>query len=244
MWLMKKFSFIIILIVLLVNSSAAQQPIGWVSKFGLAVGVTPTFIMPNIKPLNQFLPSLGLNKLPESGVFGFGGGGYAYILVIDNVRIGGLGFGGSVSEDASIGGITNEVKYSTGAGALTIEYTLPFIKKIAVSVGTMIGKGYREIEIYQNNKNFTWDEILAEFDNSTTNISRRLENDFFTITPTLNIDYPLNRFIAFRLGAGYLVSLSDKWTAANAQDVSGVPEDLNQNSFFIQTGIFIGFFAL
>ena len=244
MWLMKKFSFIIILIVLLVNSSAAQQPIGWVSKFGLAVGVTPTFIMPNIKPLNQFLPSLGLNKLPESGVFGFGGGGYAYILVIDNVRIGGLGFGGSVSEDASIGGITNEVKYSTGAGALTIEYTLPFIKKIAVSVGTMIGKGYREIEIYQNNKNFTWDEILAEFDNSTTNISRRLENDFFTITPTLNIDYPLNRFIAFRLGAGYLVSLSDKWTAANVQDVIGIPEDLNQNSFFIQTGIFIGFFAL
>lgn len=244
MWLMKKFSFIIILIVLLVNSSAAQQPIGWVSKFGLAVGVTPTFIMPNIKPLNQFLPSLGLNKLPESGVFGFGGGGYAYILVIDNVRIGGLGFGGSVSEDASIGGITNEVTYSTGAGALTIEYTLPFIKKIAVSVGTMIGKGYREIEIYQNNKNFTWDEILAEFDNSTINISRRLENDFFTITPTLNIDYPLNRFIAFRLGAGYLVSLSDKWTAANAQDVTGVPEDLNQNSFFIQTGIFIGFFAL
>ncbi len=244
MWLMKKLSFIIILIVLLVSSSAAQQPIGWVSKFGLAVGVTPTFIMPNIKPLNQFLPSLGLNKLPESGVFGFGGGGYAYILVIDNVRIGGLGFGGSVSEDASIGGITNEVKYSTGAGALTIEYTLPFIKKIAVSVGTMIGKGYREIEIYQNNKNFTWDEILAEFDNSTTNISRRLENDFFTITPTLNIDYPLNRFIAFRFGAGYLVSLSDKWTAANAQDVTGVPEDLNQNSFFIQTGIFIGFFAL
>ena len=241
---MKKFSFIIILIVLLVSSTSAQQPIGWVSKFGLAVGVTPTFIMPNIKPLNQFLPSLGLNKLPETGVFGFGGGGYAYILVIDNIRVGGLGFGGSVSEEASIGSIKNEVKYSTGAGALTIEYTLPFIKKIAVSVGTMIGKGYREIEIYQNNKKFTWDEILAEFDNSTTNISRRIENDFFTVTPTLNIDYPLNRFIALRLGAGYLVSLSDKWTAANSQEVTGIPEELNQNSFFIQTGIFIGFFAL
>jgi hypothetical protein len=244
MWLMKKFSFIIFIIVLLVNSSSAQQPIGLVSKFGLAVGVTPTFMMPNINPLNEFLPVLGINKLPENGVFGFGGGGYAYILLIDNVRIGGLGFGGSASDKAIVGNSVNEVKYSTGAGAVTIEFTLPFIKKFAVSIGALIGKGYREIEIYQNNKKFIWDDILNEFDNSTTNISRKLENEFFTISPTFNVDYPLNRFIAFRLGAGYLISFNDKWTAANSQDVSGIPEGLNENSFFIQTGIFIGFFAL
>ncbi|MBL1212932.1 MAG: hypothetical protein HND52_06205 [Ignavibacteriae bacterium] len=241
---MKKFSFIIIITALLSDSVNAQQPIGLVSKFGLAAGFTPTFMMPNIEPLNNILPGLGIDNLPSSGILGFGGGGYAYILVVDNMRIGGVGFGGSVTENAVIGSNENEVIYSTGAGALTIEYTLPFIKKIAVSIGTMIGKGYREIEIYQNSTGFSWDGILNEFDNSTSNISRRLENDFFTVSPTINIDYPLNRFIAFRFGAGYIISFSDKWTAANGKEITGMPEGLSDNNFFIQTGIFIGFFVL
>jgi len=46
-----------------------------------------------------------------------------------------------------------------------------------------------------------------------------------------------------RLGVGYQIAFADEWTADNNQPVSNVPSDLNSNSFFIQSGIFIGFFS-
>jgi hypothetical protein len=220
-----------------------QEQFRMVSKFGLAAGLTPTWIIPDINELNVMLPALGIEKLPTSGIFALGGGGYAYILFIDNIRIGGIGFGGKLSNDAVNDGIITQVDYSLGAGALTIEYTMPFIKEFALSIGVMIGAGYREIQLYKNNQNFAWDDIWGEFNNSSENISRTLENKYFTLSPTLNIDYPLNRFIAFRLGGGYLVSFSDKWKIENAQELVNVPSSLSKNNIFIQTGIFIGFFA-
>jgi hypothetical protein len=46
-----------------------------------------------------------------------------------------------------------------------------------------------------------------------------------------------------RLGVGYQLTFGDKWTADNDQPLQDVPSDLNGNAFFIQSGIFIGFFA-
>jgi hypothetical protein len=62
-------------------------------------------------------------------------------------------------------------------------------------------------------------------------------------TPTLNLDVPINRFILIRLGAGYQISFNDDWTADNDKELRGVPSDLNANTFFVQSGIFIGFFS-
>jgi hypothetical protein len=62
-------------------------------------------------------------------------------------------------------------------------------------------------------------------------------------TPTLNFDYPIYRFVSLRLGAGYQIAFADEWTADNDRTVSGIPSDLNSNSFFVQSGIFIGFFS-
>jgi hypothetical protein len=42
---------------------------------------------------------------------------------------------------------------------------------------------------------------------------------------------------------GYQITFADDWTADNDQPVANVPSDLNSNSFFIQSGIFIGFFS-
>jgi hypothetical protein len=46
-----------------------------------------------------------------------------------------------------------------------------------------------------------------------------------------------------RIGAGYQLSFGSDWTADNDQNLSNVPSDLNGNSFFIQSGLFIGFFS-
>jgi hypothetical protein len=62
-------------------------------------------------------------------------------------------------------------------------------------------------------------------------------------TPTLNLDYPIYRFVTLRLGIGYQITFADDWTADNNQPLINVPSDLSGNTFFIQSGIFIGFFS-
>ena len=65
----------------------------------------------------------------------------------------------------TIGNINKEVKYSIGIGGFTAEYTLPFINKIAVSPGVVIGGGSIEIDAYRNSGNFEWDEVWTELSN-------------------------------------------------------------------------------
>ncbi len=227
-------------------SYAQYEQVGWVSKFGIAGGLTPTWIVPNLDDINSKLPAFGVDKLPTSGTFALGGAGYAYVLFIDNLRIGGLGFGGSVSEESIKDGFNKETSYSYGIGALTLEYTLPFVKGFAVSVGTLIGAGSVEIELHQTKGILDWNNIwneVSDSSRSTQNISRSLKNGFFTVAPTINIDIPLNRFIAFRVGGGYIFSIGNEWKVANEQSLTNVPSSLNGDSFFIQTGVFLGFFA-
>ncbi|MFA3784102.1 hypothetical protein ABRY23_13665 [Melioribacteraceae bacterium 4301-Me] len=236
--------FFAILLYSFFSSLQAQndEEVGLVSRFGIAGGFTPIIVFPNLSPINDELNKLGIDEFSTSGMLNFGGSGYAYIMLIDNLRIGGIGFGGTLSRSKIINGYSNEINYNYGIGGLTIEYSLPFINKIAVSVGTIIGAGSSSIEIYRNKSNFSWDDIWKE--NTTQNINRKLSNTFFTIAPMINADFPITRFMAVRLGVGYAYSFNDNWKADNDQSLIGVPADLNSKSFFIQTGIYFGFFAL
>jgi hypothetical protein len=108
-----------------------------------------------------------------------------------------------------------------------------------VSVGAILGAGSISLELYRNDGNFSWEGILDE----PSNISRKIENNFWTFTPTLNADFPVYRFIALRLGVGYQLTFAGDWEAENNQSISGIPSDLNANGFFIQVGIFAGFFS-
>lgn len=245
---MKKILFAV-LVLLSSKSLYAQEAedVGWVARFGAAGGFTPTYFSPNINPVNALIKNLGIEQSLGSGVITFGGGGYAYIMLVDNLRIGGLGLSGSTSAKGTSGGFDKEVIYNYGLGGLTVEYTLPFINKIAVSVGTIIGGGSASIEIYKNRDDFDWNIIgLKSFDNfppNDENLSRKYTNVFFTITPTLNVDIPLDRFIAFRVGGGYIFSFNNEWNVDNDKTLRNVPSDMKSNSFFIQTGIFFGLIA-
>lgn len=223
-----------------------ENEVGLVSKFGAAGGIIPMWIVPNFDAINVQLADMGLADFSTNGMFSFGGGGYAYIMFVDNIRIGGLGFGGTTRRDAIYNGIRNEVVYTIGAGAFTVEYTFPFIERIAVSLGAMIGGGTVSIEVFRNQGDIHWINLWNEISDpaqKSSNISRKMLNNFFTLSPTLNVDIPLNRFIALRVGGGYLFTFDTDWEVENAQTLHGVPSNLNDGSFFLQTGIFIGFFA-
>ena len=239
---MIKNTFIVLVLLASISFAQMRSQVGWMSKFGVGGGVTATWMFPNYDDINSQLPAFGINEKLSGGLLTWGGSGYVYLMIVDDLRIGGMGFGGSQSVFSNSSGFNREVKYSLGGGAFTIEYTLPFIKKIGVSIG-----GKLEIDLYQNNDDFAWQETWNEFNNPDPavfqNISRRIENNYVTLTPTINIDVPLTRFFAIRIGSGYQFTMSESWTIENDKTLNDVPSSLNGDAFYIQTGIYLGFFS-
>ncbi|MGE5681695.1 MAG: hypothetical protein ACM34K_12530 [Bacillota bacterium] len=242
---MKKIMFLNTILLLLFISVKAQDEMAFDSKFAAGGGFTPVWIMPDLSALNDKLPGFGVDKLSTSGFFGTGGTGFISIPFIKNLRIGGIGFGGSSKSSANLNGFSKEVEYSASMGGFTAEYTLPFVKNIAVSLGAIIGGGSNTIEVYQNRTSYNWENLWQEVSNQTAqtqNIHRKMTNSHFIIAPTLNVDIPFYRFAAFRLGAGYKYALGNSWEYDNQQPLDNTPSNLNGNLLFLQAGIFIGFF--
>ena len=237
----------ILIFILLLNINLfaqSESQVGWIAKFGGAIGFSPVVLFPNYDAVNLKIASLGLDKL-SGPIYAPGGSGYIYVMIIDNMRLGGLAFSGSQSTEGQNGGFENQVVYSLNGGGFTIEYTMPFVKKIALSAGVILGGGSLDIQIDQNNSSFNWDNIWTSVENNraVNNKGYKLRNSFYLVSPTVNVDIPINRFIAIRGGLGYQFTFGDNWKIANDKELSNVPSELNGNSFFIQTGIYIGLFA-
>lgn len=246
---MKRLLLAAICLLLLSNKAIIaqeQEEVGLLSKFGFAGGFNAVWLLPNMDDINKMLPAAGIENFSNSGFVGFGGSGYVYLMIVDNLRIGGIGLSGTTSRTGTKDGFNREVEYSIGLGGVTVEYTLPFIEKIGVSVGGIIGVGSSTIDIYQSKGDFSWTEIWKEVTDpaqKTQNISRKMKNTFFTITPTLNVDIPVSRFASFRIGGGYIFALGENWSGDNSIALNGVPSSLKGSTFFIQTGIFVGFIS-
>lgn len=244
---MKKI-LVCLLFILTLNIYAQEgEDVGWVARFGIAGGISPTWFFPNLDQVNQEIKEAKLKELSTSGMTLWGGGGYAYIMFVDNLRLGGIGLGGTTSTSGTVDGYNKEVKYNFGFGGLTVEYTLPFIKYVGVSIGAIIGAGSQSVEIYQSNTNHTWNNIWDKVQQDgiimTDDVSDKISNSFLLFAPTLNLDVPVNRFIALRVGAGYTFTFNNDWEVNNGRNIGDVPNNFDADNFFIQTGIYFGFFA-
>jgi len=248
--MMKKGLFIISLFILSIEGFSQTQQF-FDSPFGGGGGFTPGWMFAKVNDLNNMLSLANMPKVSSSGIFTTGGCGFIYIGFVPGLRIGGMGYGGSSSHKSNILqsniNYNEETIYSIGGGGLTIEYTIPFIKSFGVSVGTIIGGGGISIELYKNNGNYSWNGILNEFagvqSSSNNNLHRTFINNYWLIVPTINVDIPFYRFLCFRVGAGYNFTLDEKWKLDNGVDITGIPSTFNGRNFFIQSGIFIGFFS-
>jgi len=240
--MIQRFSILFIFIVT-INSFPQQQKF-FDAPFGGGIGYVPGWYLPDMNIVNTEMKNTGMPEFSSSGFYSSGIAGFIYIGFVKYLRVGGMGFGGGTSKTKTQNGLNREVKYNIDGGGLSLEYTIPFIKDVGVSVGAVIGRGNLQIELYRNSSDYYWNEIWNEFDgDSTSNYSRVLNNDFWSITPTLNIDWPVYRFVVLRIGAGYQLSFAEDWSVDNNQNLSNVPKNLNGNTFFIQSGLFIGFFS-
>lgn len=236
---------IVIFVLLCTVVTFSQERRYFDTPMGGGGGYTPGWYIHNLDPVNQKLNLAGMPSFSKSGFYSSGGAGFIYLMFVPNLRVGGMGFGGSSSEKSESVGIVSQSEFSFAGGGLTIEYTLPFIKQIGVSVGGIIGGASQSIKIYRNSKDFNWDNIWGSGSPYPliNGFSRTIDNNYWILSPTLNIDIPFYRFFIFRIGGGYNFSLGNNWTADNDVDLKGVPSDLNGDGFFIQTGIFAGFFS-
>jgi len=243
------YRFTLLVVLLLSISLYSQQNKYFDAPFGGGIGYVPGWYMPNLDPVNpstsssQIFSQMNNIEMPElttSGFYSSGIGGFIYIGFVKHLRVGGMGFSGSTSSTQQVGLVNREVLYKLGGGGLTIEYTIPIVKDFGVSVGATVGAGTMTVNLFSSSGDLDWEKIWNGESNSTNTV---MYNNFWMFTPTLNLDWPIYRFIVLRLGVGYQLIFGDDWTADNDQPLQGVPSDLNGNAFFVQSGIFVGFFS-
>ena len=254
---MRKLIIAISLIIITAFTVYPQESSFYDAPFGGGGGYTPFWFVPNVNVLNSQVKSFGVPEFSKSGFFVSGGSGFIYLGAVKNLRIGGMGFGGSRSSvtdqkvDVSGPGSPvpvyltehREVVYSLSGGGLTVEYTLPYFSNLAVSVGAILGRGSLDVQLYKNYGGSSWNESWTGAQNSSSAVNISMVDKFWIVTPTLNVDIPAYRMLAFRIGLGYQFTLGDNWTYDNGQALTGVPSNIGGKAFFIQAGIFVGLFS-
>ncbi len=239
---MKKISVALLFLFfpLLLNAQSGNVLL---SKFGGAGGFEVFYFAPNFSGLNSALTQSGLPEM-GNGILTYGGGGYSYILVIPNVRIGGVGFGGSKSVSGVVNNYYKSAEYHIGGGGVTIEYTFPQIKFMQLSIGATLGGGSTEIVVNSRKSVVSWSQIWDDFNSSSKTKSYNIKSKFFLFSPSINGEILLSRFAALRIGVGYQFAVGESLTAFDEVELSGVPSNLNSQSFFINAGIMVGLFIL
>ncbi len=252
-----KIFFLFVAILLIANQNIMSQDSPYYdAPFGGGGGYIGGWMTPKLDGINLQLKSFGVSALATHGFYTSGGEGFIYLGFIKNLRIGGIGFGGSISKSSSqsliyANGSNNppstiykEAIYSLSGGGLTVEYTLPYVKNFGISVGAIIGRGNISIQMNSNFGNISWADYWKNTNNITTNIfSTELKNNYWIITPTLNIDIPAYYLVSFRIGMGYQFTFGSSWTYDNNQEILNAPSDNNGNNLFLQVGVFVGLFS-
>jgi hypothetical protein len=221
------------------------------AKMGLFAGITPSYLFVNTKDLNAALAPTGAAPLSEDGVFMYGGGGAIYIMVIPNVRVGGVGMSGSLSSSTITGGIRKDVDMHVGYGGVTFEYVITIVPRLDVALGTMIGWGGVDLTLTEDaggNKSFSQEVTSFGSGNylatgtQVANIERNLSGSYWILNPSVNVEYALLGWLGVRLGASYVSMFSPSWDLDGQYNLSDVPSGITGNGWMINGGIFLGTF--
>jgi len=250
---MKRLICICILLSLVLTvGSAQEEPIppkrSRAVKVGLFGGFTPAWLFIDVKPINAFLLAAKGAPLKEDGVLMTGGGGAAYIMLLPNVRVGGVGMTGALKSTSIDGNsIRRDAEMRVGFGGLTVEYVLPLMERLDLAVGGMVGWGGVDLTLRQSNGgNNTWigeQDLFSQWTaGMPNNMNRTLSGAYFIWSPTVNMEYALLPWLGVRLGASYLGMSFPSWTVDDNYELLGVPSDVSGKGLMIQAGVFVGTF--
>lgn len=258
---MKRLVGTFLLLSLLYVSGFAQEPEpippkrSRAVKVGLFGGFTPGWLFVDVAPINAFLAAGKGAPLKDNGVFMTGGAGAAYIMVLPNVRVGGMGLTGSLTSTAlDLNKIRRDATMRVGFGGVTIEYVVPVVERFDIALGGMLGAGGIDLTLRQSNGGSnTWTgehELFGRWPGdpassivwTAPNVTRTLSGMYFVWAPSVNFEYSVLGWLGVRLGASYVGMSFPSWDVDGEYDLLGVPSEVTGKGFMVQAGIFVGTF--
>jgi opacity protein-like surface antigen len=227
-------------------------PHGKAAKMGLFGGFTPGYLTLNFEPINALLKSSGIAPFDQKGAFMWGGAGAAYIMLVRNLRVGGLGMSGSASTGSSVnvagvGAVRRDAQVQVGFGGVTVEYVVPIAERFDFAIGAMLGAGGIDIELRQSVGGIdSWNnegKIFASWPpTSLNNSTRTLSGSYFVWIPSVSFEYAVLGWMAFRVGASYVGMSFPSWTVDSKYDLNDVPSGVSGKGFMVNAGILLGTF--
>lgn len=221
-------------------------------KLGGLFGYLPGWLFVDVKPINSFIVANKGTSLKDNGVFLNGIGGSAFIMFIDNLRIGGMGMNGKTSStNLDPLGIRRDVELNVGFGGVTVEYIHQLAERLNLSVGTMLGTGGMDLTLRQSNGSpLSWNGEWENFGNGNynqtgsrvINNTRTLQGSFFVYIPSVSLEYGILGWLGARLGVSYVGMSFPSWQVDEKYELLGVPSNVSGRGFMINAGVFVGTF--
>ncbi len=218
------------------------------AKVGALLGFTMGYLFMDTAPINEFLKAGGAAPVSDNGVFLYGGAGAAYIMLVKNLRVGGIGMSGHTSSSiVDAGGVRRDSKLTAGYGAITFEYVLPIVERLDLVGGLNLGWGGIDIELTKSTSgSTTWQQEQAAYGSpnltSTNNLTRTLSGNYFIWTPSVSVEYAFLGWLGARVGVSYLGMSSPSWEVDKNFDLVGVPSNVTGKGWMVNGGIFLGTF--
>jgi len=217
-------------------SPALSGEIGFQGAGGFCFAV----YTPDLAPFNKELKALGIPEFSGSMLL-YGGQGFGHVS--EHLRVGGMGFGGSMRTQDFENGYAREATFSMSWGGILIEYWFLEALNCEFYAGGTLGWGAVALRLEKTASPVDWDDVWGNFQADSSmaeNVSSEFQHSFFLMQPRLGIRYFLLDWLALSgtVEIPLLKLSSDGWEL-NGDNVYDAPElDLMQP--FFQFSILLG----
>lgn len=219
------------------------------SYSGFGGGFTGLVMFPKYDELNTLADRMSLSHF-EGPLVMLGGGGFGSALIIDNVRLGAYGFGGSkkVEDTVALSGrnYTRSLEFSHGLTAGEIDYAIRLGGGFTLVPGVMLGSSRYALQTTQSMDDTTIntvDNLIPGSGDANSFTSRVTSNQLF-VFPRIAIEWvAVRNYVMLRLGGGYATTFGTEWRDGNDIPVRNMPE-ISVQGPVVQFGIYGGFFQL
>ncbi len=217
---MRKFSFLIFCVTIMSSSLYASGGFG---------GFYISYITFDMDALNTKLAEYDYPGF-DKGIIGLGGGGFA---IIDNLLIGGEGFGGNITAESA----THKLTCSCSGGFFDIGYGIPLFNRIQFFGIIGIGGSGATIQFYPQNADVAFDSLLV-------NPARESAISYSTFSLNLSTGIQIfnlgSNFVHGLIRGGYILNVTGPdWKLRGGNELFGGP-DIGQGFPYIGVSLLFG----
>ena len=236
---MKKILLVIIALFIYGNSYSQMF-----NKFSIAAGPVFGWNIPSVSDLNAEMKKVGIPEFSTSGVYGIGGAVFIDVPVVKGLRVGYMGYGYSDNKSQTYASNSKIAEFSFSINSLTVEYVKKLGKRFDWSVGGQIGIGKTSLKL-SNYSNAFKEWNIGNYLNDTNSTGHNtidLKSTSFSFVPQAGLGFQANRFLYFKMNAGYLLTVNSKWKADDLIEINNFPSGIKGDGLMFNLGVYVGLF--